>query len=240
MRTESDLDAAVSSGILSEAQAVALRNFEAGRVNLPTATAEKFQMFGGLYDVTAAAGLAMVLIAAGALLRDSVLSLFYLGIPPLLYALAARSNLRAMPCFGMVLLVGLSGFTLYAIPGAIDAFSNPTPGYWVVAPLGMAPAIAVTLLFWLRFDFPPAPAVLAAIVTVGVSLGFESRFATLPADHIAANAVMLALAIGVLGWAIWWDLTDIRRETPRSQIAFWLHCCAGYLITRSAVALVTG
>jgi hypothetical protein len=53
-------------------------------------------------------------------------------------------------------------------------------------------------------------------------------------------AIALALATATMVAAIWWDLTDIRRETERSQVAFWLHCLAGALMSRALFWLLTG
>ena len=62
-----DLDAAAADGIISEDQVVALRNFQAQRTRQSLSMAEKFQIYGGLTDVVAAAGLALTLIASGAI-----------------------------------------------------------------------------------------------------------------------------------------------------------------------------
>jgi hypothetical protein len=55
---------------------------------------------------------------------------------------------------------------------------------------------------------------------------------------VAAAALLIASGAMIAG--IWWDLTDIRRETERSQTAFWLHCVAGVLMSRALFSLLTG
>ena len=62
-----DLDAASAEGIISEDQAIALRNFQARRAGESLSMAEKFQLYGGLSDVVAAVGLALTLVGAGAI-----------------------------------------------------------------------------------------------------------------------------------------------------------------------------
>ena len=48
----------------------------------------------------------------------------------------------------------------------------------------------------------------------------------------------LALGIGVFLFAMWWDSSDPRRETRRSDVAFWLHLLAAPLIVHPIFALL--
>lgn len=84
MLTEIDLDAAAAKGIISEDQAITLRNFEAKRAASSLSMAEKFQIYGGLTDITMALGLAMALMAVASILGEANFSLLYLLFPPAL------------------------------------------------------------------------------------------------------------------------------------------------------------
>jgi hypothetical protein len=44
----------------------------------------------------------------------------------------------------------------------------------------------------------------------------------------------------LFAWAMWWDISDVRRETIRSDVAFWLHLAAGFTIVKSGMALLLG
>jgi hypothetical protein len=44
----------------------------------------------------------------------------------------------------------------------------------------------------------------------------------------------------LLVWAMWWDISDVRRETVRSDVAFWLHICAGFSIVKTSMTLLLG
>jgi hypothetical protein len=46
------------------------------------------------------------------------------------------------------------------------------------------------------------------------------------------------LGIGVFLFAMWWDSSDPRRETRRSDVAFWLHLLAAPLIVHPIFVLL--
>lgn len=244
MRTEIDIDAAASRGIISEDQAIALRNFEAETAAEPLPSAERFQLFGGLSDIMAALGLAMTLVALGIALVQAHLSLLFLAFPPVLFLMAGRLDIKRKPCLTMVLFVAIVATLASALPVSLDIWGHdliPNSAKAIAMfVLGAAPALVAMRMFWRRFRFPPVPAVASGLTAVSISLAFRPNLGMFDDAIAPANAALLLLSLPILGWAIWWDLTDIRRETERSQAAFWLHVCCGFLITRSACSLFTG
>ena len=48
----------------------------------------------------------------------------------------------------------------------------------------------------------------------------------------------LVLGIGVFLFAMWWDSSDPRRETRRSDVAFWLHLLSAPLIVHPIFSLL--
>ena len=52
------------------------------------------------------------------------------------------------------------------------------------------------------------------------------------------NGVSLVLGVGVFLFAMWWDGSDRRRETRRSDVAFWLHLLAAPLIVHPIFTLL--
>lgn len=105
---------------------------------------------------------------------------------------------------------------------------------------GLIPASICGFVYWRSTKFPPLPAIMVALFILCGTLPFQPEFGPINRDFRIYNIAMMGAATVVLAWATWWDLTDIRRETERSQVAFWLHCCAGFFISRGAYALVTG
>lgn len=255
MKTEIDLDAAAAAGLIGEDQAIALRNFQAQRDGMTGATSEKFQIYGGYADLVIAVGAAMVLIAvaigAGLLIgnRNMGGNLIGAGLCAgtalALYRLTERINLRASPAMGLVLTIAFAGFGFFAILAALFVAytlllaDTPISRYEEIFLFAVVIAHCATMRrHWLRFGFPPTPALVTggyayvALAAVSGLVGMDMRW------PVAAAALLIATGAMIAG--IWWDLTDIRRETERSQTAFWLHCLAGVLMSRALFSLLTG
>lgn len=254
MRTEIDLDAAAAAGLIGEDQAIALRNFQATRDGMTGASSEKFQLFGGYADLVIGVGMAMVIVAGCLLIAglDNLekfpavmvgLTLCFAGAAAL-FALTERINLRASPAMAMVLTVGFAGYSafglalvLIAVAEALDLRAKDVQA--LVFGTALLAHAAVMRVHWRRFRFPPTPALIVALhgfVVLGVMnviAPYDSRGA------VMATAALL-IAVGAMIAGVWWDLTDIRRETERSQTAFWLHCVAGVMMSRALFSLLTG
>ncbi len=52
------------------------------------------------------------------------------------------------------------------------------------------------------------------------------------------ESAALVLGVGVFLFAMWWDASDPRRETRRSDVAFWLHLLAAPLIVHPVFSLL--
>jgi hypothetical protein len=50
--------------------------------------------------------------------------------------------------------------------------------------------------------------------------------------------VVLVLGLAVFACAMWWDASDVRRETRRSDVAFWLHLLAAPMIVHPVFTLL--
>jgi hypothetical protein len=254
MRTEIDLDAAAEAGLIGEDQAIALRNFQATRDGMSGASSEKFQLFGGYADLVIGIGMAMIVLAGGLLLTGldnidhfpAVLvgALLCFAAAAGLFALTERINLRASPAMAMVLTVGFAGYSafclalvLIAIAEFLDLRSRDVEA--MVFGTALLAHAAVMRVHWRRFRFPPTPALIVAVHGL-VALAVISDVASFGSRSIAMATTALLIATGTMAAGVWWDLTDIRRETERSQTAFWLHCVAGVLMSRALFSLLTG
>lgn len=233
-----DLDAAVAAGIINEEQALSLRTFEASRAAESHSTAEKFRLFGGLNDVVSALGVGLLATGAGTLLNSLSLQILYLVFPVAATFIITRISPRHKPFLTAALLTGSLAAISFAMAQQLGNYGPRNVSRFVF--LGICPALAYGLYFWRQTRFPPVPAAMAAVVMMGVAACAMPTFNAPEVSHATVNIALLATGACVLIWAVWWDLTDVRRETERSQIAFWLHCCAGVAISRSSVALVTG
>lgn len=240
MQTEIDFEAAVAAGIIGEDQAIALRNFEAERLGMPSATAEKFLLFGGFHDLLNASALALVLVGLTIWLYDAKLSIVFLMLAPVVFALCTRINVRAMPLTTTVLMLSFVGYLLFGLPNFLKSNYWGQPSNAVLIPFGILPALIGAWIFWRTFRWPPIPAVVALLFSIAVAFPLQPPNGELEQGKLVYHVAILLLSFGVLAAAIWWDITDIRRETERSQVAFWLHCCAGFLLTHAAFSMISG
>lgn len=218
------------------------------------ATSEKFQLFGGYADLVIAIGMAMVLVGiaifVGSFARPNNLGGSLVAIIPCtvtavaLLRLTRAVNLRASPAMALVLTAGFAGFSFITILLALVVLAigfnvNGNQGEQIFLFVGVVLHIAVMRLHWRRFSFPPTLALTIAGYAF-VILSALNQLASYDDRGVVTAAAALLIASGTMIAGIWWDLTDIRRETERSQVAFWLHCLAGVLMSRALFSFLTG
>jgi len=245
-----DLEAAVRAGIIPAADADKLRNFSAQRRGSPAAGEERFGFAGGLADIMTAIGTLLLLGAA---------ILFLGGVPfapailaPIAWALAEhftrkrRLTLTSIVLFAVFVLAVALALVAVAMtipgPGHLQTIVPGKPPVLVLSPVqslvvaaGCAGACAA---WWFRFHLPIA---VAAGVMASVNLLTHVMMLIVPAAPAGLVSVHLLL-VGLLIFlaAMWWDMSDIRRETRRSDVAFWLHAMAGFQIAGASFRLIFG
>ncbi len=160
-----------------------------------------------------------------------------------------RQRRMALP--SILFLLAFVGGTFAAVGAAIatglgdDFFERNQQAVGVVLAVAAAVAVGAAWLHWRRFKVPITIAagaaaavglVLALIATtlVGNAMSDAEEQALFNAMH----GVALALGIGVFLFAMWWDGSDRRRETRRSDVAFWLHLLAAPLIVHPIFTLL--
>ena len=239
-----DLDAAVRAGVIRSDQADDLRRFDEQLRHAPAATEEKFALVSGFADVMAAVGILMVTITLAAMLGSTFPPA--VAITPFACWWSATyftEKRRLMLCsFVLFIIYGLSsagaglvggafllGATLDHGPGEVPAAGN------VIAALAAAGACYV---WWRRFALPIAFASFAvALINIGVN-AVRALFPHLPSFGVDVVGAICGPVMFV--WAMWWDVSDVRRETVRSDVAFWMHIAAGFLLVKGAMTLLLG
>ena len=260
MYSESDLESAVAGGALTPEQAAAFRNHVAASHQMPAVDEEHFRLLTGFNDIFVGIAAAILLAAVGMIGYyvppnidgDGPSPFIGLFVAVTAWGLAeffTRKRRMALPSI-ILLLAFVSGVFATSVFGIVTAIgeeyfdSNENAAALVFA-ASAAIATAAAWLHWRRFKVPITVAAGAAAV-VGLVLGLvaygfaapEMNDAQLEAMRSVMEGVALVLGIGTFLFAMWWDGSDPRRETRRSDVAFWLHLLAAPLIVHPVFSLL--
>jgi hypothetical protein len=253
MYSDSDLEAAVADGALSPEAAAALRNYVAGRSASPAVDEEQFRLITGFNDIFVSIAAAILLVALGWIGSDFGLRLGGDGPSPISGVLVAgaawglamfftKKRRMALPSILLLLafvggVVEAVGTALALIVGPDTVENNKMLGGLVVAGGAAAGAIGAWL-HWRNFRVPITIAAGAASVVGLVMALIASALGDSPNTGEILLGFLLVLGIGVFLFAMWWDSSDPRRETRRSDVAFWLHLLAAPMIVHPVFKLL--
>ena len=237
-----DLDAAVRAGVIRSDQADALRRFDESERHAPGATEERFRLFSGFADIMAAIGIGMVawagvIIAVIVPLLGCVLmAAYWRGAR--YFTEHRRMMLTSFVIFGaFALTAAMSSLAIVAMllgKAPTQMTKETALGVWSI--LIASSTAGACYVYWRRFQFPAAYAAFAvAAVNILVSV-VRGAFPGMPSIGVDVFSALLGPVMFL--WAMWWDMSDVRRETIRSDVGFWLHICAGFMIVRSAMVLL--
>jgi MFS family permease len=266
MYSETDLEAAVEGGVLTAEQAASFRDFVASTRQMPAADEEHFRLLTGFNDIFVGIAATILLIAVGWIGQFAGPKIDYAGPSPLgpllvagtAWGLAEFFTLkRRMALPSIILLLAFAAGTFFATWFAsvlIVGERNVTPqGMFTLVAIAAAIACGATWAHWRRFKVPitvavGAAALAALVVTLVASLLVGSdpdRLAHEESRRIQTmiEGTVLLLGLGTFVVAMRWDASDRRRETRRSDVAFWLHLLAAPMIVHpvfSLLGLTTG
>jgi len=260
MYSESDLEAAVAGGVMTPDQAARFRNFVAAGQHSPAVDEEHFRLLTGFNDIFVGIAAAILLAAVGMIGYyvpphidvDGPTPFMGLFVAITAWGLAeyfTRQRRMALP--SIILLIAFTGgvfaTTVFGIVTGLgeDFFNHNAQAGAIVFAVGAAVAAAAAWLHWRRFRVPITVAVGAA-AAVALVLGLiASAFVTPDMNDAQGEQLKrliegaaLLLGIGVFLLAMWWDGSDPKRETRRSDVAFWLHLLAAPLIVHPIFSLL--
>ncbi len=230
MYSESDIDGAVTAGILRFEDAAALRNHVAGLRSLPAVDEEHFRLLTGFNDIFVSIALVLLLAALGQIGGSIQAGLGGAFVAAAAWPLAVYFTAkRRMALPSILLLLAFVG----GVAGALATFAarwmpdaSPQTGAVIAAGVALA-AGAASYLHWRRFMVPITVAAGAAAAVATVVAIVAAIFPT------AKDLVWPALFVGglvVFAVAMWWDISDRERRTRRADVAFWLHLAAAPMI----------
>lgn len=245
MREDVDLEAAVAAGLIGEDQALALRNLDAQRSGISAASAERIEFASGVADVMTAVGL-FALTYASLFLVMAFPPSALLVIPALFWGGRRFTVERRMAASAFVVFffycVVLSGTAIgigMALAHAAIGATHSSPLQEPLALLLVGVLVTGGCALWWRITHLPIAVAAAWVAALNlVTQGLRLLVPGAPSGlviwfHLAWGLVIFAVAL-------WWDMTDIRRETIRSRVAFWCHGAAGFFLAHSVLILVAG
>lgn len=262
MYSESDLEAAVTGGALTPQQADAFRNFVAAGRHMPVVDEESFRLLTGFNDIFVGIATAILLAAVGWIgqslpprMEGDGPSLFAgLFVAATAWGLAEFFTLKrrmALPSI-LLLLAFVGGVFMSVVAGVAtalgeDFFRDNGQGVALVLAMGAAVAAGGAYVHWRRFRVPitiaacTAAVVGLALALIASTLAGDADTMTQAQQRTLENVLLgaaLVLGIGTFLFAMWWDGSDPKRETRRSDVAFWLHLLAAPLIVHPIFSLL--
>jgi hypothetical protein len=262
MYTEADIESAVAAGAITPDAAARLRDHIAReRAGLP-ADEEHFRLLTGFNDIFVGLAAMILLVAVGWLAQQLPPRIEGVGPSPFagFFVAAAAWGLaefftrkRRMALPSIILLLAFVGgvFATVGVSGAllVEQMYGPniddrigegmarTLASAVLTASGAA-AAAAAWIHWRRFKVPitvaAGTAAIAALVVGLVAIAVGGQ----PGVRDILLGVILLLGLGVFAYAMWWDASDVRRETRRSDVAFWLHLLAAPMIVHPVFTLL--
>ena len=225
------LEAAIAAGVIDRATAERLEPYLAQGGALPDTADpddEKLRLVTGFNDIFVTIGLVLFLGALTFLISSVNELLAAPAVAAASWALAeffTRRRRLALP--SIVLLVSFVVAVFLAVVTVLDGRSlgDTAPGIIIA---GAVFAALGAYAHWVRFHVPITVAAgVAALATMLLALcalvapGFMENYLAL---------VFLPLGLVVFALAMWFDSSDLKRQTRRTDIAFWLHLLAAPLI----------
>ncbi len=260
MYSESDLEAAVAGGALTPDQAARFRNFVAAGQHSPAVDEEHFRLLTGFNDIFVAIAATILLVAVGWIGHYVPPHIGYDGPTPFMGLFVAvtawglaefftRKRRMALPSILLLLafvggVFAASVVTMVTAIGEAAVEDRPQIGMIILA-AGAAIAAVAAWIHWKRFRVPvtvaAGAAAIVALVLGLIATGFAQEDMTgaqVETMQAAMEMGALVLGVGVFLFAMWWDGSDPRRETRRSDVAFWLHLLAAPLIVHPIFSLL--
>lgn len=222
MYTDEDLNYAVEKGIFTASSVEDFRKLLSLSKNSPSVDEENFRLIGGFNDIFVVIACSLLLFSTVWVLKTVNESLAFLVFAILAWALAEFFVLKrkmALPAI-MLLLSFVGG--IFAFSRSL--FSTPSEFSFIFA---AAISTVAAYFHWLRFKVP---------ITIAVGTGAAISFCILGAITIYPGAkdwlsgILFFFGLGAFMFAMYWDSSDTKRTTGRSDVAFWLHLLSAPLI----------
>ncbi|MEG3165150.1 hypothetical protein U1701_11145 [Sphingomonas sp. PB2P19] len=239
MYSESDIDNAVTAGVLTPTVATAFRNHVAATRDTPAVDEEHFRLLTGFNDIFVSIALVILLMAVGQIGGRIAPGIGGAAIAAVAWGLAEFFTAkRRMALPSILLLLAFVG----GIAGAVSLFGReligPDGSERVQSLIAAVAAIAAAAGAWAHWRRFKVPITIAAGVAALVGLLFALLLAAIPSAKEAIWPLLAIAGFGVFALAMRWDLSDRQRITRRADVAFWLHLAAAPMIAHPIFQLL--
>lgn len=230
MYNDEDLNLAVQAGIFTPEAVQAFQQHMSQLRHQPAVDEENFRLVTGFNDIFVVIA-CVILLSSVAWLGQSV---HHVAGAALMTASAwglseffVRQRRMALPA--IVLLGSFIGGVIWTTLAAL-----PTVQAWALA-LAAVLAVLAAGLHWRRFKVPITVAAGAGAL-IGCLLALISS--TVPHSQHWLIPSLIVAGLATFTAAMFWDASDTRRQTRRSDVAFWLHLLAAPLLVHPIFALL--
>ena len=229
MYSDEDLDAAVAAGALSAEAAASFRAHVAGMRNTPAVDEEHFRLVTGFNDIFVVIASLLLLTSVGWIASTMTGWAGSLAAAATAWALAeffVRKRRMALPA--IVLLIAFCGDVFFAVFSPVkDAIADPIKSVVAAVAIAGLVTVAATWAHWKRFHVPITVAAGAAALSASL---VAMLLYWVPAARNWISPIIFGAGAAIFVAALRWDASDVKRETRRSDIAFWLHLLAAPLL----------
>lgn len=235
MYSDDDLRSAVTAGVITDKDANALRDFVERQRATQFQDEEHFRLVSGFNDIFVVIAAVLALAALWTLGNLVAPWLGGSAVAVASWLLAeyfTRKRRMALP--SIVLLFACLGGVF---AGVLLSLMTLWPESAVAPFLAFLPTTIVACVHWFRFRVPITLAALAA-TTVGLVLSLLA-WAFAFSDELLKGSLFIAGVI-VFTLALYWDRSDLERQTRRADVAFWLHLLAAPLLVHPIFVTLAG
>ncbi|AWK14371.1 hypothetical protein SK355_04930 [Candidatus Fukatsuia symbiotica] len=233
MYSNEDIESAVVAQAISPQAAQALRDHVDNMRKTSAVDEESFRLLAGFNDIFVVIASLLLLGATfvlGGAYHRWLGGLLCAGVAWGLAEYFVRKRHMALPAVVLLLafIVAIGSVPIYGY-GIKDAVIR-----WIIAILLTALA---ALLHWRRFHIPITLAAGVGVVVWGVLSVFLMVF---PVLENMMPKLIFGSGLLVFAFAMYWDVSDIQRQTRRADVAFWLHLLAAPMLVHPLFITMLG
>ncbi|MES2772315.1 MAG: hypothetical protein V4623_10170 [Pseudomonadota bacterium] len=221
MYSDADLDSAVAVGAISSESATALREHISELRGTATVDEEHIHLISGFNDLFVVIACSLLLASVawiGAAAKPWIGALATCVTAWALAEFFVRKRHMALPA--IVLLMAFIGGAFFSCLLLLVENS---------ASISIASAVTALAAWahWRRFYVPITVAAGAAAISGGL---VAFLIAIIPAAQNWLAPLLFLSGVAIFICALHWDASDAKRQTRRSDVAFWLHLLAAPLL----------